>query len=407
MQYFDSLNILQEAATDDTTAIKDKLVPLVDESLKQSKHLNGYKNLINDFIAKRSKDLYDIVPCSRIICGDLDMDKLFEVLDISKEKVSNILDLCYWADIDNFSPRAAKHEFTVAMICLIRYFLIVKNDPKMAELCSIHLAFSGKFYPSLHFKYYKTTTPQREVMEYVVNNELSQKFDLASQGSVIGAIKSICKTWLTAYKPRFKTLKDEDVKSIIDQLHSRINSFMKNISHVYYRVYADKDKYMVYSSDSYDQDNFHLADSDALRMDRYVENTINRINTTTVNYQFCKAASDENIKTNEIKSIIESIIGEPENRPTIKEYIQLCIGSYFLVQGSTKDVKDIAFLSYIISPKPNSKQKEILRMKEIVETWLCENSTAYLRRRSRAATKNSYERAVRMYFALIIHESNK
>ena len=43
--------------------------------------------------------------------------------------------------------------------------------------------------------------------------------------------------------------------------------------------------------------------------------------------------------------------------------------------------------------------------KEIIETWLCESGTAYMRRRSRTATRNSYERCVRMYFALVIHNS--
>ena len=43
------------------------------------------------------------------------------------------------------------------------------------------------------------------------------------------------------------------------------------------------------------------------------------------------------------------------------------------------------------------------KIKEIIEKWLCESGTAYMRRRSRSATKNSYERCVRMYFALVIH----
>ena len=46
-------------------------------------------------------------------------------------------------------------------------------------------------------------------------------------------------------------------------------------------------------------------------------------------------------------------------------------------------------------------------MKEIIEKWLSESGTAYLRRRSRIATRNSYERAVRMYFALVIHNANR
>ena len=71
------------------------------------------------------------------------------------------------------------------------------------------------------------------------------------------------------------------------------------------------------------------------------------------------------------------------------------------------DITDIKFITYTIAPKPNAKQKEILRMKEIIEDWLCESGTSYMRRRSRIATRNSYERCVRMYFALVIHNANR
>ena len=47
--------------------------------------------------------------------------------------------------------------------------------------------------------------------------------------------------------------------------------------------------------------------------------------------------------------------------------------------------------------------KEIIKQKELIEDFLSDSGTAYLRRRSRIATKNSYERCVRMYFALMIH----
>ena len=80
--------------------------------------------------------------------------------------------------------------------------------------------------------------------------------------------------------------------------------------------------------------------------------------------------------------------------------------SLYLSSGA-KDVADIKFITYTIAPKPNAKQKEILRMKEIIENWLCESGTAYMRRRSRVATKNSYERCVKMYFALTIHNANR
>ena len=80
--------------------------------------------------------------------------------------------------------------------------------------------------------------------------------------------------------------------------------------------------------------------------------------------------------------------------------------SLYFVTGK-QDLSDIGFITFTIAPKPNAKQKELIRIKEIIENWLSESGTAYMRRRSRTATRNSYERAVKLYFALVIHNSNR
>ena len=276
---------------------------------------------------------------------------------------------------------------------------------KETELAIIHLAFSGKFYPSVHYRSYPTVVPVRHVMEYVVNNRLTKKFDLTSYGSVLGAIKSVGLTWAETYDKRLKDLADEDIVYLVQQLHSRVGSFVKNIAIEYYEAYEDKDLYIAYSADSYDSDDFHLADNDTLRIDRITEKTVNHINSAGIDYRTCKLCSTTDITPNEVKAVIESIIGSKENVYTIKELISLMISLYFAT--GEKEVSDIKFVTYTIAPKPNAKQKEILRMKEIIESWLCESGTAYMRRRSRIATRNAYERAVRMYFALTIHNCNR
>ena len=67
----------------------------------------------------------------------------------------------------------------------------------------------------------------------------------------------------------------------------------------------------------------------------------------------------------------------------------------------------IDFITFAISAKPNTKNKNIIRQKEIVEKFLDENSAAYRKRRSRLATKNSYHKAVIKYYSLVINQSNK
>lgn len=390
---------------EDTKAIIDKIYPMVEGAITKSGCLNSYKRLINEFISNRSEALYDNIPCSRLVCSENEMDKIFDVFKIKKSVITNIIkEDTYYGKISNFSPLAAKHEFTIIMLCLIRYF-VLNNMDKEKELACIHLSFSGKFYPSLHFRSYPTVPPARHIMEYVVNSRLSKKFDLIVYGSVLGAVRSVSNTWVLNYKDRFETLEDYDVKYLIDQLYSRIGSFIKNIAEEYYEVYNNPDEtgYISYTSDSGDEDDYRIAENNTTRVNKYTESAMNHINTNGVEYKICKYCSTSDITPNECRAVIESIISNRDNIPTIKELISLMISLYFAT--GKNDLTDIEFITYTISPKPNAKQKEIVRMKEIIEIWLCESGTAYMRRRSRIATKNAYERCVRMYFALIIHNS--
>lgn len=384
-----------------THAIRDLVYPLVDQALTNTKTHNAYKKYVNDFFSKRDTEVYDALPCSRIACSEDEMDLLFAALNIDKKFVTDAITQTYYGPMTNFNPRAAKHEFTVTQLCVIRW-MVLNGDNKERDLSMLLLAFSGKFYPSRHYNQWKVCLPARHVMEYVVNNKLSQKYDLASEGSVMGAVKSVGTTWLNTYKTKFKNFSDEDCVYLIQQLHSRIGSFLKNIADAYYKAYSDKDIYMTYSSDSFEEDNFHMADNDTLKVEKLTESVMASITSNGVDYKICRACSDENITPGEAKAVIESIIMEPENILTIKELISLIISTYFMTTDD-KNVTDISFISYTVAPKPNTKQKEILREKEIIENFLCESGTAYLRRRSRVSTRNSYERCVKMYFALVIH----
>lgn len=405
--YTSNLIYLNESYTPDTSAIKKDLYPMVETALKKSSTINNYKKLISNFISTRTEDLYDTLPCSRLLCGETDMDLLFNILNIAKSDVTNIINHTYYGPVPNFNPLAAKHEFTVTQLCVIRYFFL-KNMKKELELSLIYLSFSGKFYPSLHYRSYPNVLPVRHIMEYVINNRLSKKFNIVAYGSVMEAIKSISITWLDSYKDRFKKFEDEDCVYLIQQLHSRIGSFTKNIAEEYYKVYDSKDNYFNYSSDNYNSDDFHISDNDTLKVQRVVEKTMSKINSSGIDYRACKQCSDENITTNEIQNIIQAILSDRDLILEIKELLGLMVSTYFASTDSrNKDVTDISFLTYSIASKPNAKQKEIVRQKEIIEGWLSDKSPAYLRRRSRIATKNSYERAVRMYFALAIHNANR
>lgn len=386
-----------------TRVAVNKIYPIVEKSLQ--KNTQAYKKNVQEFIKDRSKDLYDIVPVRRIPFGSEDIDSFFKAMKIDKNEITQCLSETYYWNM-NFNPRAAKDEFTMTMMMVIRYFLL-KNKQTDAEISTIYLAFSGKFYPSIHSQKFKIPPEKyRHIMEYVLNNVLTQKYDLKREGSVFGAVRSICKTWLRTYTPKFKNPDDEDVADMIQQLHGRIKSFLGNIAAAYYDTYEKRDSYFTYASDSNDQDSFRIADNDSLLAERCVENAMNWITTKQVDYKLCKWASDKNVKVDEIKSIIESIQEDSDNLILIREMMQLIIADYFSI-SKTKDVTSYEFINKSIVAKPNSKNKYVIRQKEIIEYFLDENSPAYRKRKSRPDTKSSYYKSILTYYVLVINESNK
>ena len=388
-----------------TRVATDMIYPVVENSLSKSANVTAYKKNIENFIKARATDLYDTVPMRRIPFLPEDVDDFFKAVKIDKNQITEFLTHTYYWNM-NFNPRAAKDEFTMTMMMVIRFF-VLKNREKDAEISSIYLAFSGKFYPSIHSQKWKIPPEQyRYVLEYVLNNVLTMKYDLKREGSVFGAVRSICQTWLSTYKSKFKNPDDEDVADMIQQLHGRIKSFLGNIASAYYDAYAKKDVWLVYSSDSNEQETYRIADSDSLVAERCVENAMNWITSKQVNYRLCKYASDKNVKTDEIKSIIESIQEDPDNLPVIRELYQLIIAEYFAT-SKEKDVTSYDFISKTIVAKPNTKNKNILRQKEIIENFLNENSPAYRKRKSRYATRSSYHRSILTYYVLVMNEANK
>ena len=388
----------------ETKALVTYLYPMIEKTL--ATHSSAFKHCIDRFMSSRQQYLFDTAPCDRIYFGQNDLDDFYDTFKLSeKEIIDKALSKTYYYGISNFNPRAAKDPFTVAVLMMIRYFFL-KNKTKELDLAMIYLAFSGKFYPSIHYALFRIPPSEhRYVMDYVVNNELSAKYDLKSQGHIFGAIKSISNTWINTYKSKFKSMDDEDAVYLIQQLHNRIKSFMKNIASLYYAAYENKD-YLTYDSEDFSDENYRLVGSDSIKAQKAVDKAMNTINTSDVDYKLCKMGADANVKTEEIKSIMQTILSDESNLPQIKEFVTLLVYTYF-VQAKDKDVRNIDFITFSITPKPNTKDKHLLRERDILESWLNETSPAYRKRKHRIATKMSYHKAVLLYFTLLIHNSNK
>ena len=370
----------------------------------------AYKKLVSAFLEARNEQLYDTCPCDRIFFSNTDYQQYWVMNGFDEQLVHTSIQESYYGEIKNFNPIAAKDPLTVAQLSIIRMFL-EKNNDKEAELAAIYLSFSGKFYPSIHYGSYPKAPPSqyRHVMEYVVNNKLSNNYDIKTTGSVFGAISELVKTWIKSYRSKFKSFKDDDCVYLIQQLHSRIKSFTINIARLYYEAYENKDEYMSYTQDTLvqgDDNNSVIVDeNDTIRIEYIVQKAMERINTKGVDYKICLQSADYNVRANEIKGLIENIITNPDQQPIIKEFIGLLVAIYFS-KVDDKDINNIKFITISVRSKSNIAEPNAVRAKEIVEIWLQE-SPAYRKRSKRLETKASYHRAITAYFALTTYQANK
>lgn len=383
-----------------TMVIPQKVYSVVAKAYEANK--SAVKKAIGDFITSKYNFLYAIAPYDRIQFDKDCYDKFWKAIKLNEKDIDNIMKECFFYNI-NYNPRAAKAPFTAVVFCCIKHCIKTK-DQNNAELLSVYLAFSGQFYASNHSGCWPYL-PNKEVLEYVVNNKLSGKYDLKKYGNIFASIRNICLVWLDYYKKDIisDSLDDDSYGTIIQQLHDREKSFLKNIAKLYY---DNKDNYMNYVRNNMDEDNFILKDNNSSLAEKYTAACVDFLTTRDVDYRHCGMVADENVKKDEIKSIMSSIFHNKNNIAELRELINIIITDFMRVYPD-EPLTGIKFLTYGMAIKPNSKDKNIIREREIISKWLTENSVDYVRRKSRASTAISYYKSVLKMIILGINAALK
>lgn len=383
-----------------TSVIVDKLYPLIAKQMdKNSRKVNS---AIQKFFEKNSEQIYDTAPYDNIYYGKSDIDALFSALEITEQDVVDIMQDCFYWNIP-YNPQAAKEPYVVVAICIIKYFA-KKNSQKDSEKYGVYLAFSGKFYASIFSGVAFPKAPPskyRAVMEYVVNNMLNNKFVLKEKGTMFGAVQSLVDTWLDFYWSDLKGKQlDEEIGKMIQQLRDRIKSFLMNIAKMYNKAYQEK-LYLNYESQNESEEEFRLTDNDSVRATRYTESSVSYLTSHSVSLQICQKCRDQNITATELKALMESILLDKKNINEVYRVVNILICD-FIRYYPDKQVGSVDFIAHSIKAKPNTKDKYILEMQDIIVKWLNDNSVNYRRRRRRASTDASYRRAVTLYIVLSI-----
>ena len=383
-----------------SNTIVKKLYPVVSEAL--GKNTPKLMDHINKFFNRNHRQIYDISTYDNIYYNQTDIDDMFKALGLVESNILSIIKQTYFYPIP-INPQCVKEPYVETIMMAVRHYMKV-GKRREAEIVGMYLVFSGKFYASIFADCYPSAPPSkyRSVMDYVVNNMLTDKYDLKKYGTVFGAVKSMVITWLDTYEKQIKadTTDDEAIKMLIQQLRDRLKSFMHNIMELYYEAYQSK-AYMNYETDNETPEEFHLADNDAAKAARLSENTMNYMTTNKVSLEICNRAHDKYVPATELCNIIEGIMNDSNNLPEMKRVINIIICDY-LRKYPGGNVKSIEFVSYSIKAKPNTKDKYLIELKDILSKFLDQNSIAY--RRKSEARKASYYKSLLTYLVLVINK---
>ena len=123
-----------------------------------------------------------------------------------------------------------------------------------------------------------------------------------------------------------------------------------------------------------------------------------------VNINICNTCKNASVSSTELKGIIEAILSEKENLPSVRRVINIIICD-FMANFPGQPIGGATFISNAIKPRPNTKNQLLIEMKQTIVSWLDENSASYRKRKSREATANDYYRSVLTYLVLIISKS--
>lgn len=373
----------------------------VETSLGKKENLQKFKTNLDKYMSQYI-DIYSAAgPSRRPIFSEKNIDDFFQVVGLTHEEVNNALE-----EVKKVIPigQVASTPIYTPITLAFRYFLI-KKDKENIDRCLGYLIVA--MYPMLHWRYYKSfgKEPNPAAMAYTINN-LSNKFSIKHANSLWEALMELERTCLEYFKNDLIKGEDNDIIRFINSARTRMNSFLRKITNEFMSVLSSK-KYLGNEFESFDENNYHEADSDTYAIDRIVNKVVTSLVVQGPDMRIIElSAKNCKVSTNILRSYVTTMIGG-EHREDIQSIVEALLYLYIQPDGNepghpASDVGTNDFLIHCMKvyKKSNTVNKNVIKIKEILDRWLVELKVR--EHTSRKGTINDFRRALYMFFVLTI-----
>lgn len=285
------------------------------------------------------------------------------------------------------------------LLTALAHKALVDNNLELANTYTLYMAF--KLYASKFSRQFpKGVLPN--IMTYTVNN-LSYKYLLKTEGTLIGALKVTVKSAIENYKARLLEGTDKSVADFINGVDNRISDFVKNIADEYYTAHKSG-KYLNYEEDKISDDKYHMADNNQFMITRVTDKVTQKITSNGIDMRLIKiAAAVGGISEPALMSAIGNIL--EVKLLDIRDLIEKMVSIYVInTPGCVeKEISTKKFFAETMKlyKKNNTNDPNILKVKEIIHDWLLECSEQY-KKTNREATLNNFKRTIYVYFIFCV-----
>lgn len=389
-------------ANTNSSFIKELLYPKVEKSLSNQDNLKTYKTIIDKYMARNIAPYSSMGPSTKPTpISQSDVNMFLSITGISEADVKD----CLSHVKGNVSEwKNASNPYNMAIVLSIRYFTVKKNEEYVNNGI---LYLITHIYYFMFTKYYKFE-PNESVMAYTIAN-LSQRFKVKKNSTILGTLVDITRLCYETHKDRIVRGQDMDIVKFINDVTSRINSFMRKLCNEFMEN-VKEGNYLQSEKDDYSEEHYYEADNDSFAIERITNKVLTNLVVNGPDRKLIElAAKNSSVSVNILQTSIMTLVNE-SHRDDIKRITE-CLLSLYLNDNSdpTASLKDIGtnkFFVYCIKiyRQSNTTNKNIIEIKEILDRWIKE-----LNLRSKVSTVASlgnYRKALFTFFVFTIEKLN-
>ena len=356
-----------------------------------ARYRNKYINILSDPL------ITDIIPFNH---SGSDANIILEACEIKKEEMIPVINKAKVAvKLDESGKNITP--FNVLMIMAMSYFY---NDPPKLRMLMLYYACG--FYYLVYSGGFKAFKPNQECMKYTVDN-LTNKFILKQEGSLEKAIIASMGNAVAFYKEQFKRLYDYDICNVlIPSLRTRVSGMIKNVIGEYMKNYEQGNKMFTQVERNAEGEFIIDRESNIARIQRYADIYTLKFYSNPINLDIITTVANmhRDVSANELRTCI-TYIHNDDKSDSLKVFYQSIFTVFFndYPDAKPEDVQSLKFLAAAdaIYKKGNSKDINIINIKNISHEWLRKGSNVY-KQSTRAATLNVYRKCIYLYFVMLV-----